>query len=91
MEALVERFSLIMIVGVLVVVGLSQVNRLLGAALGVVFWIAMAGLGLYIYDSGGAVGIASVRFPKAGFLALCGVLVAANAGMAFAALKRRKT
>lgn len=89
MQALIERFSLVMIVGVLLVVGLSQVNRVLGSILGIAFWIVMGAVGAFIYDSGGAVGVASVRFPLPVFLGLCGLLLVANVATLVGALKRR--
>ena len=90
MQVLIDRFPIVMVVGVVLIVGLSQVNRLMGSLLGVVFWLAMAAVGTMIYDLGGAVGIASVRFPLEGFLALCAALVLANVATGYRALKARK-
>lgn len=90
MNELIERFPIVMVVGVVLVVGLSQVNRLLGSILGVIFWIVMAVIGSFIYDAGGAVGIASVRFPQSVFLGLCGLLLLANLATGFSALKKRR-
>ncbi len=90
MNELIERFPIVMVLGVLLVVGLSQINRLLGSILGVVFWIAMAAIGSFIYDAGGAIGIASVRFPQPVFLGLCGLLLVANLATGYNALKRRR-
>lgn len=90
MQVLIDRFPIVMVVGVVLIVGLSQVNRLMGSLLGVVFWLAMAAVGAMIYDLGGAIGIASVRFPLPVFLALCAALVLANIATGYKALQARK-
>ena len=90
MQVLIDRFPIVMVLGVVLVVGLSQVNRLMGSLLGVVFWLAMAAVGTMIYDLGGAIGIASVRFPLPAFLGLCAVLALANAATGYKALRARK-
>lgn len=54
MQNVLQSLSIYMIVGLILVVGISQVNRLIGGILGVVFWIAIAILGKFAYDEGGS-------------------------------------
>jgi len=89
MQPLIDNFSIIMIVGVIAVVAVAQMNRLLGSIMGVIFWLAIAGLGTMVYDQGGGIGLAGMRFPQPVFYILCLILAGANAATAIKAQKTR--
>lgn len=88
MQWLVDHFSMVMIIGVIAVVGISQLDRRIGSALGIGLWLAIAALGTLVYQQGGGIGIASIRFSQPVFYLLCGVLVVANAAALMGALRR---
>ena len=90
MDTLVENLTVFMLIGIIVVVGVSQFDRVVGSVLGVLFWAAVALVGGYGYSQGGSIGISKeIQFAPAVFYGLCGVLIAANVAMGVAASKRR--
>ena len=80
-----------MMIGIVLVVGISQFNRILGGVLGVVFWTAVAFTGLLAYDQGGAIGILDIRFPREIFVGLCLLFVGIHAAGAWSAWKRKRS
>ena len=78
LDPLLDNFRTLMIVGIIVVVGLGQVNRVIGSVLGLFFWAFIAFLGGQIYARGGAVGIVDIIFPPAVFYGLCGFMGLVN-------------
>ena len=77
-DTLLDSFRPIMMGGILLVIGLGQVDRRLGAALGLAFWAFMAWLGHERYARGGAIGIGTFAFPEMVFYTVCAFLVAVN-------------
>jgi hypothetical protein len=75
---LVEHITEYMMAGVLVVVGVSQVNRILGSVLGISFWLAVAAVGQYAYNSGAKLGFPGLPFSREVFFALCAGFVFIN-------------
>ncbi len=75
MATLVENWTTYLMIGIVVVVGVSQINRLLGASLGILFWIAMAVLGHFVYAAGAGIGFPGLIFPEWVFLLLCAGLI----------------
>jgi hypothetical protein len=71
MDALVERWTTILMVGIVLVIGVSQINRIVGAMLGIVFWVTMAVLGHFVYAAGAGIGVPGVLFPEWVFLLVC--------------------
>jgi hypothetical protein len=90
-EAILKSLPAYMMVGIVIVVGLSQINRVLGAVLGVVFWIAVAIVGSFAYDQGGALGLLGMQFPRGVFYALCGTFTVLHVFGAWTALARRRS
>lgn len=78
LDWLLENFRMLLIVGVLLVVGIGQVSRVLGTALGILFWGLMAAIGSQVYARGGALGILDFAFPPLAFYALCLLMVILN-------------
>src|SRR5689334_2922895 len=85
LDTLAENLSVFMMVGVIIVVGLSQINRRIGAILGVVFWSLVAVVGHHAYGRGGAIGILGIKFSEGTFYGLCAALAAINVVAALAA------
>ena len=79
-----------MMIGIVVVVGISQFNRILGSILGIVFWIAVAMVGATAYDKGGGISLLSLEFSKSGFFLFCGAFVAFNVFNLYMAMQRRR-
>ncbi|MGF1510638.1 MAG: hypothetical protein ACFB9M_14185 [Myxococcota bacterium] len=71
MEFLVERWTTILMVGIVVVVGVSQIDRIVGAWIGVGFWIMTAVLGHFVYAAGAGIGFPGALLPEWMFLLLC--------------------
>jgi hypothetical protein len=90
LETLAQNLTIYMMVGVVVVVAISQVNRKLGAALGLAFWISVAVIGNQAYAMGGAIGIGGTRFSEPTFYAICAFLAAINVVAAVTSKKSRK-
>lgn len=91
MEEIFTNLPVYMLIGIVAVVGASQVNRLVGAVLGVLFWAAVAVVGTAGYAAGGALGIGDLRLTQTMFYALCGTLAGFNVMMGYAALKRSRS
>jgi hypothetical protein len=92
-EQIVKALPTYMMVGILVVIGISQLHRFAGAVLGIVFWLSVALVGTTAYDRGDAIGIGTLQFSRGLFYAICGFFVVVNVGMAVSAwinLKRRR-
>jgi hypothetical protein len=89
LDALLESLPVYMMIGIVVVVGISQINRLIGSALGIVFWIGVAAVGSTAYDKGGGIKLLSFEFSRPIFFLFCGVFVAFNALSLYKAMKLR--
>jgi hypothetical protein len=91
LDEILKALPVYMMIGIVLVVGISQFNRILGGVLGVVFWTAVAFIGLLAYDQGGAIGILDIRFPREIFVALCLLFVGIHAAGAWSAWKRKRS
>ena len=89
-EALYENLTVYMMIGVGVVVGLSQFNRMAGAVLALPFWVSVAVLGVQAINAGRHLRLGSIPVGKGALLVLCGVMIAMNLAMAYAAHKRKQ-
>ena len=78
-----------MMIGIVVVVGISQLNRMVGSILGILFWIGVAMVGSTAYDKGGGIKLVSFEFSRSAFFLFCGVFVAFNALTLYKAMKLR--
>jgi hypothetical protein len=78
-----------MMIGIIVVIGVSQFNRFIGGILGVIFWIAVAIIGSGAYDSGGAIGVPGFRFSQPLFYGICGLFAAFSAFSAYTAWQKK--
>ncbi|MEL6187316.1 MAG: hypothetical protein AAFU79_22045, partial [Myxococcota bacterium] len=74
LDFLLTNFRLVKVGGFLFVVGVSQLNRIVGSALGLAFVSLLAFLGSQIYARGGVVGLGVFPVGQAMFYVLCGVL-----------------
>jgi hypothetical protein len=90
LDALVGSLSVYMIIGIIVVVGVSQFNRIAGSILGIAFWCAVAVVGGTAYDKGGGIQLLELEFTRSGFYFFCGAFVAFNAFNLVMALRRRR-
>ena len=71
MDAIFESLPVYMLIGIVVVVGVSQIHRLYGAILSIIFWTAVLIVGLHGYSQGNAVGFPGIRFPRLVFVSIC--------------------
>lgn len=90
MKDIVQNLPVYMLVGIVAIVVISQFNRVVGSALGIAFWLAVAVVGSTAYDSEGALGIGGMRFTKPTFFAVCGFFALINVLFLFLGLKNRK-
>lgn len=90
MDELFGSLPVAMMVGIIVVIGVSQFNRVAGAVLSVVFWTVVAVVGSYGYDQGHRVGLPGIPFPQWVFLAICGLFAALHTAAAWAHIQRNK-
>lgn len=90
MEAILESLTVYMMIGIVIVVGISQFNRVLGSILGILFWIAVAAVGTTGYERGGAIGLLGIEFSLLGFYAFCGAFALFNAFNLWMALQRKR-
>ncbi|MBK8014704.1 MAG: hypothetical protein IPK13_25570 [Deltaproteobacteria bacterium] len=86
MDSILKGLPAYMLVGILIVVGVTQFHRLLGALLGIAFWVATGIIGLEAYARGGALGLPGIQFPRSVFLALSGGFIITYAFRAVAAV-----
>jgi hypothetical protein len=70
-DQILEGLPVYMMIGIVVVIGISQFNRVLGAILSAIFWIAVAIVGNHGYDQGHSVGLPDFPFPRVVFLGIC--------------------
>ena len=89
MDALVQNFELFVVIGVIAVIAISQFNRMAGASIGVVFYIAMAVVGTHVYEAGGQIGIGGTRFTLPMFYGFVAVVAAITVLPAFLRRKGR--
>lgn len=71
MPDIAEHFTTFVMVGIVIVVGTSQFHRGAGAVLGIVFWIATAIFGHFMYAQGAAIGFPGLPLEEPVFLGLC--------------------
>lgn len=89
MANLLESLPMYMMIGIILVIGISQFNRIAGGILGVVFWVAVAVIGSSAYDQGGGIGVPGFRFSRELFYGICGLFAAFSAFSAYTAYTRR--
>lgn len=92
MDSVFSNLPLVMLIGIGVVLVISQVNRLVGSILGVIFWGAMAILGSFAYSAGYQIGLPGFPFSRPVFLLVCLVfaLVHGFGGVLWMRNERRK-
>lgn len=88
LDTLAQNLTFYMLIGVVIVVVISQINRKIGAILGIVFWGSVAIIGNHAYGMGGAIGIGGVRFSEPVFYGLCAFLAGINVLAAVTSKKR---
>lgn len=88
MNALVENFQLFALIGVIAVVVAAQLDRRLGAGVGVVFYAALAVVGTEVYARGGQLGLGGFRFSQPVFYIFVAALFSISVLPVF--LKRRR-
>lgn len=89
LDLLLANFRLVMVGGFLFVVGISQLNRIVGSVLGLAFVLLLAVLGTQIYARGGVVGLGFFPIGQGMFYVMCGVLAAFNGVGLWIALSER--
>ena len=88
MDVLVENFQLFALIGVIAVVASAQIDRRLGAGVGVVFYTALAIVGTAVYGRGGELGLGGFRFTQPVFYVFVAVLFAISVVPGFVKRKR---
>lgn len=90
MDSLFESLPIAMMIGIIVVIGVSQFNRVAGAILSVIFWAAVAVVGMAGYEAGHSVGLPGIRFPMWLFLGICALFALMHSAAAWAHIQRNK-
>jgi hypothetical protein len=90
LDLLIPNFTMFMLVGIVLIVGLSQFHRTAGAALGAVFWAVVAVVGHEAYARGHRLGLGKVEFSEGLFLSLCAGFALMNIAIAWTAHRRRR-
>ncbi len=90
LEDIVRDLPTYMLVGIVIVIGISQVNRVIGAILGIMFWALVAFVGSFAYDMDAALGIAGVAFSRSTFYLVCGAFAAFHVATAFVAFRAKR-
>jgi hypothetical protein len=88
-EAL-KSLTLYMMIGIVIVIGVSQVNRIAGGILGVLFWTAVAIVGSGAYDKGGGIGLPGFVFPLPLFYTLCVVFALMSGVQGWRAYEKKR-
>lgn len=91
MEEIFESLPVYMMIGIVVVIGVSQINRVAGAVMSVLFWAAVAFVGNAAYEAGHAIGVPGFEFPRLLFFAVCAAFGAMHvfAAVGYVRSKRR--
>lgn len=76
MGDVLSSLPMYMMIGIILVIGISQFSRIIGGVLGVVFWIVVAVIGTSAYDAGGAIGVPGFRFSRELFYGVCAFFAA---------------
>lgn len=90
MDAILKSLTVYMMIGIVVVVGISQFNRVLGSILGILFWLAVGAVGTVGYERGGAIGLLGIEFSLFGFYAFCGAFTLFNAFNLWMSIQRKR-
>jgi hypothetical protein len=90
LDAILEGLPVYMMGGIVLVIVISQFNRVLGAILSVIFWVAVAVVGNYGYDQGHSIGLPDMPFPRAVFLLICLMFGSFHAAAGYTAFKRKQ-
>lgn len=90
LQDIVHNLPGYMLVGIVIVVGISQLSRVIGAILGVLFWCAVALVGNFAYDMNGALGVGGYAFSREVFFLVCGAFALFHVATAFAAYQQRR-
>ncbi len=90
MTSIFESLTTYMIVGIIVVIGISQFNRVAGAVLSVIFWGAVAFVGHNGYAQGHAVGLPGTPFSEPVFLGVCAFFMLLHVGAAFTYMSNKR-
>ncbi|MCA9554027.1 MAG: hypothetical protein KC933_28585 [Myxococcales bacterium] len=90
MEDIYSSLPIYMMVGIVVVIGVAQINRIAGALLSVVFWGAVAWVGSAAYDAGHAIGLPGLQFPQWVFLSVCAAFAGVQLFAAYTYVQSKK-
>lgn len=89
-QEILKSLPVYMMVGIVVIIAIAQANRIVGGALGAVFWAVVAFVGGYAYEQGGGIGIPGVQFSQPVFYLMCAAFCGMHLFTAWAALRRRR-
>jgi hypothetical protein len=89
LDAIIKSLPVYMMIGIVLVIGISQFNRILGGSLGVLFWIAVALIGNYAYDEGHILGLPGIPFTRALFFGMCALFTFFSAFTVYNAYVRK--
>jgi hypothetical protein len=87
---ILDELPVAMMVGVVLVVTVSQFNRVVGAVLSVVFWTTVAVVGSMGYDLGHSLGLPGLPFSRPVFLAVCVGFASVHAFAAVSTVRSRR-
>ena len=91
MQDVFENLPVYMMIGIVVVIGVSQISRVAGGVLSVVFWGIVAFVGLAGYDAGHQIGfLGGFMLPKPVFLLICAGFAGTHAFAAYAHVRSKR-
>ncbi len=79
-----------MMIGIVIVIGVSQLNRTLGAVLSVAFWSVVAAVGTYGYAHGHSLGLPGLPFSRGFFWGLCALFIVLHSAAAWSHAQKKK-
>ena len=90
MDAIHNGLPVYMLIGIVVVIGIAQINRVLGSVLGVLFWIAVAFIGNDAYAKGHQVGLPGIPLSRGAFFGMCALLAGMQVVSLFHSLQQKR-
>ena len=90
MAANFENLTTYMLIGIVIIVVVAQFNRIMGSALAIVFWLAVAAFGYAGYQAGHSLYLPGVKLTLTQFLVMCAALAGVQGFAIFDAIRRQR-
>ncbi|MFO0723138.1 MAG: hypothetical protein U1E65_05085 [Myxococcota bacterium] len=89
MQTLVANFTILMVIGLALTIGVSRMHRGIGGVIGILVWSFAGVVGNTGYDMGGGIALLGMKLPREAFLGLVGVLIVINVMAVIQWVRRR--